>query len=59
MPRPWSAKRERQFEHLKESYRARGRSAEKAEELAARTVNRDRRRAGETTSEPRTKKDDH
>ena len=37
MPRPWSAKRERQFEHIKESYRERGRPAEKAEELPART----------------------
>ncbi len=44
----WSDKRERQYEHIKESYEERGRSEEKAEELAARTVNKDRREAGET-----------
>jgi plasmid stabilization system protein ParE len=49
MPRSWSPKRERQFEHIKESYQERGRSEEKAEELAARTVNRERRDAGETS----------
>ena len=48
MPRSWSAKRERQYEHIKESYRERGSSEEKAEELAARTVNKQRRRSGET-----------
>jgi hypothetical protein len=48
MPRAWSEKRERQFEHIKESYRERGRSEEKAEELAARTVNKERARKGET-----------
>ena len=52
MPRPWSEKRERQFEAIKESYRQRGRSEEKAEELAARTVNKARRLAGETTERP-------
>jgi len=44
----WSDKRERQYEHIKESYEERGRSEDKAEELAARTVNKDRREAGET-----------
>ena len=44
----WSAKRERQYEHIKDSYEERGRSEEKAEEIAARTVNKDRREAGET-----------
>ena len=48
MPRGWSDKRERQYEHIKESYEERGRSEDKAEELAARTVNKDRREAGET-----------
>ena len=47
----WSDKRERQFEHIKESYEERGRSEEKAEELAARTVNKDRREAGETKAQ--------
>jgi hypothetical protein len=48
MPRSWSNKRERQYEHIKESYEERGRSEDKAEELAARTVNKERREAGET-----------
>jgi plasmid stabilization system protein ParE len=47
----WSDKRERQYEHIKESYEERGRSEDKAEELAARTVNKDRREAGETKDE--------
>jgi hypothetical protein len=48
MPRSWSNKRERQYEHIKESYEERGRSHDKAEELAARTVNKERSEAGET-----------
>ena len=44
----WSAKRERQYEHIKESYEERGRSEDKAEELAARTVNKERAEKGET-----------
>jgi hypothetical protein len=47
----WSDKRERQYEHIKESYEEHGRSEDKAEELAARTVNKDRREAGETKDE--------
>jgi hypothetical protein len=53
MPRGSSKKRERQYEHIKESYEERGRSEEKAEELAARTVNKQRREAGETKSSSR------
>jgi len=44
----WSDKRERQYEHIKESYEERGVSEDEAEERAARTVNKDRREAGET-----------
>jgi plasmid stabilization system protein ParE len=44
----WSDKRERQYEHIKESYEDRGVSEDEAEERAARTVNKDRREAGET-----------
>ena len=47
----WTDKRERQYEHIKESYEERGRSEDKAEELAARTVNKDRREAGETKAQ--------
>ena len=53
MPRAWSAKRERQFEHIKDSLKEQGRSTEKAEEIAARTVNKQRAEAGEAkTSRP-------
>jgi plasmid stabilization system protein ParE len=52
MPRQaWSDKRERQYEHIKDSYEERGRSEDKAEELAARTVNKERREAGETKTQ--------
>ena len=47
MPREWSAKRERQYEHVKESVKKQGRSTKKAEEIAARTVNKERARKGE------------
>ncbi|WP_426244838.1 plasmid stabilization protein [Nocardioides sp. LHG3406-4] len=43
----WSKKRERQYDHIKEGLEERGHSEEKAEEIAARTVNKERARAGE------------
>jgi plasmid stabilization system protein ParE len=48
MPRAWSAKDERQYEHIKESTLDRGVREEKAEEIAARTVNKRRRIEGRT-----------
>ena len=45
--RAWSAKRERQYEHVKDSARRRGESEDVASEIAARTVNKERARAGE------------
>jgi hypothetical protein len=48
VPPGWSAKRERQYEQIKESLLERGHSREKAEEIAARTVNKQRSRSGET-----------
>jgi plasmid stabilization system protein ParE len=49
MPRnAWSPKRERQYEHIKESEIDQGRSEDRAEEIAARTVNKQRAEAGET-----------
>jgi hypothetical protein len=48
MPKAWSAKRERQYEHIKESEKKQGRSTKRAKEIAARTVNKERARAGET-----------
>ena len=50
MPKAWSAKDERQYEHVKESEQKRGRPAERAEEIAARTVNKQRREEGRTPS---------
>ena len=43
----WNAKRERQYEHIKESERKQGRSTKRAKEIAARTVNKERARSGE------------
>ncbi|MEV6578012.1 plasmid stabilization protein [Streptomyces sp. NPDC051582] len=48
MPRGSSPKRERQYEHIKESAEERGESEERAKEIAARTVNKERARAGES-----------
>ena len=48
MPEAWSDKRERQYEHIKESYKDHGVSTDEAEERAARTVNKERREEGET-----------
>lgn len=48
MPREaWSAKRERQYEHIKQGLEARGRDEDTAQEIAARTVNKERARSGE------------
>ena len=47
MPKSWTKKRERQYEHIKEGVLARGEDEDTAEEIAARTVNKERARAGE------------
>ena len=54
----WNAKRERQYEHIKEGLRKRGESEDKAEEIAARTVNKERARAGEAKESSRTSTQD-
>ncbi len=46
----WSKKDERQYEHIKKSEKERGRSTDRAEEIAARTVNKERREEGRTKS---------
>src|SRR6187431_3346445 len=56
--RAWSDKRERQYEHIKEGLRERGESEDTAEEIAARTVNKERARAGEAKESSRTSTDD-
>lgn len=50
----WSKKRERQYEHIKEGLEDRGRSEDEAEEIAARTVNKERARHGESREASRT-----
>jgi hypothetical protein len=58
MPRGSSPKRERQYEHIKESALDRGESKERAEEIAARTVNKERARSGESKTASRTSTQD-
>ena len=59
MPQPaWSPKRDRQYEHIKDSLLDRGTNEDKAEEIAARTVNKERARAGEARQASRTSTDD-
>ncbi|MER6386879.1 plasmid stabilization protein [Streptomyces sp. CA-243310] len=53
MPRGSSPKRERQYEHIKESAEQRGESTRRAEEIAARTVNKERARSGESKTASR------
>ena len=48
MPKAWSKKDERQYEHIKSSSKRRGKSAKRAKEIAARTVNKQRREEGRT-----------
>jgi hypothetical protein len=52
--RAWTEKRERQYEHIKEGLEKRGEDDDTAEEIAARTVNKERARAGEAKIASRT-----
>ena len=54
----WSDKRERQYEHIKDGLRERGESEDTAEEIAARTVNKERARHGEARQRSRSSTDD-
>jgi hypothetical protein len=54
MPRGSSSKRERQYEHIKESAKDRGEGTGRAKEIAARTVNKERARSGESKTASRT-----
>jgi plasmid stabilization system protein ParE len=54
----WSPKRERQYEHIKEGLVERGTGKDKAEEIAARTVNKERARHGEAKAPSRTSVED-
>jgi hypothetical protein len=54
----WSAKRERQYEHIKEGAKKQGASTKRAKEIAARTVNKERARSGEARESSRTSRQD-
>ena len=54
----WNKKRERQYEHIKEGLEERGRSEDTAEEIAARTVNKERARSGEAKQASRSSTQD-
>ena len=54
----WSPKRERQYEHIKEGLLERGRDEDTAEEIASRTVNKERARSGEAKQRSRTSTQD-
>ena len=54
----WSKKRERQYEHIKDGLEERGKDEDTAEEIAARTVNKERARAGEAKQASRTSTQD-
>lgn len=58
MPKSWSAKRERQYEHIKEGLEERGKAKDVAEEIAARTVNKERAQHGEAKQASRSSVED-
>jgi len=56
--RAWSKKRERQYEHIKDGLEKRGRKEDVAEEIAARTVNKERARSGEARTKSKSSTND-
>jgi hypothetical protein len=59
VPQPgWSKKRERQYDHIKKGLLEGGKSEDTAEEIAARTVNKERARAGEAATASKSSTDD-
>jgi hypothetical protein len=54
MPQSWSKKRERQYEHVKDSAEDRGAGTKRAKEIAARTVNKNRAQSGESRQASKT-----
>jgi hypothetical protein len=53
VPKEWNKKRERQYEHIEESLEERGKPKKVAKEIAARTVNKERARSGESKTKSR------
>jgi hypothetical protein len=58
MPTTWTAKQERKYEHIRDSEREQGSSLDRAKEIAARTVNKERARKGQTRTASRSSTDD-
>jgi hypothetical protein len=58
MPQSWSNKRERQYEHIKSGAEQRGTGEKRAEEIAARTVNKNRAQSGESRTKSRSSTND-
>ena len=58
MPRQWTDKQERKYEHIVESEKDQGESTKRAKEIAARTVNKERARKGQTQTASRTSTND-
>ena len=54
MPAGSNAKRERQYQHIKDSQKKQGKAEKRGEEIAARTVNKERARSGEARTSSRT-----
>ncbi|MFE5284018.1 plasmid stabilization protein [Nocardia sp. NPDC056611] len=58
MPKQWTGKQERQYEHIKDSARDRGESTKRAKEIAARTVNKNRAQSGQSKTSSRSSTND-
>jgi plasmid stabilization system protein ParE len=58
MPRQWTDKQERKYEHIVESEKDQGESTKRAKEIAARTVNKERAQKGQTKTASRSSTDD-
>ncbi|MGH3427122.1 MAG: plasmid stabilization protein [Mycobacteriales bacterium] len=58
MPREWTAKQEREYEHIRDSQKQRGSSTKRAKEIAARTVNKERAQKGQTKTASRSSTQD-
>jgi len=58
MPRQWTEKQERKYQHIVESEQDQGESTKRAKEIAARTVNKERARKGQAETSSRTSTDD-
>jgi hypothetical protein len=58
MPRQWTEKQERKYEHIRDSERQQGASTKRAKEIAARTINKERAQKGQTATASRSSVND-